>query len=102
MDSNTKIQQPTPIVQRNSWLKVLITATLCYILLLMALLLTRNSNLFPILVTVGSFMVPVAYVALIYERRHLSLTMPTVTIAFLYGGLVGIVDASLLEPFFIR
>ncbi|MDR7667092.1 PrsW family glutamic-type intramembrane protease [Methanosarcina sp. Z-7115] len=38
-----------------------------------------------------------------YERRHLSrLTLPTIYLAFLYGGLLGIVAASILEPFFIR
>jgi RsiW-degrading membrane proteinase PrsW (M82 family) len=52
---------------------------------------------------VGNFMVPVAYVAFIYERRNLSrLTMPTVSMAFFYGGLLGIIAASILEPFFIR
>lgn len=103
MDSSTEIQAPVPAVRRNGWLKVLTTAAVFYVLLLMALLLTKNSNLFPTLVMVGSFMVPVAYVAFIYERRHLSrLTMPTVSLAFLYGGLLGILAASLLEPFFIR
>ena len=78
-------------------------AAVFYVFLLAALLLTGNSNLFPSLVMVGSFMVPVAYVAFFYERIHLSrLTLPTVSLAFLYGGLVGIVAASLLEPFFIR
>ncbi|HEY3360913.1 MAG TPA: PrsW family intramembrane metalloprotease [Methanosarcina sp.] len=103
MDSTMEIQEPVPAVRRNAWLKVLTTAAFFYVLLLMALLLTKNSNLFPTLVMVGSFMVPVAYVAFIYERRHLSrLTMPTVSLAFLYGGLLGILAASLLEPFFIR
>jgi Predicted membrane protein len=103
MDSTMEIQEPLPAVHRNAWLKVLTTAAVFYVLLLMALLLTKNSNLFPTLVMVGSFMVPVAYVAFIYERRHLSrLTMPTVSLAFLYGGLLGILAASLLEPFFIR
>jgi protease PrsW len=101
MDSATEVQPPVPVVRRNGWLKVLTTATVFYVLLLMALLLTRNSNLFPTLVMVGSFMVPVAYVAFIYERRHLShLTMPTVSLAFLYGGLLGILAASLLSPIF--
>lgn len=51
---------------------------------------------------VGSFMVPVAYVAFFYERRHLSrLTMPTISMTFVYGGLLGIIAAALLEPFFI-
>jgi len=102
MDSVMEIQAPVPAVRQNAWLKVLTTSAVFYILLLAALLLTKNSNLFPTLVMVGSFMVPVAYVAFIYERRHLSrLTMPTVSLAFLYGGLLGILAASLLEPFFI-
>jgi RsiW-degrading membrane proteinase PrsW (M82 family) len=102
MDSTTEIQLPVPVVRQNAWLKVLTTAAVFYILLLAALLLTKNSNLFPTLVMVGSFMVPVAYVSFLYERRQLSrLTMPTVSLAFLYGGLVGILAASFLEPFFI-
>lgn len=102
MDSVTGIQPPEPVVRRNSWLKVLSTAAIFYILLLVALLLTDNSNLFPSLVMVGSFMVPVAYVAFFYEHRHLSrLTMPTISMTFVYGGLLGIIAAALLEPFFI-
>jgi RsiW-degrading membrane proteinase PrsW (M82 family) len=102
MDSTTKIQPPTPVVKRDAWKRVLSTAAVFYVLLLTAFLLTRNTNLFPTLAMVGSFMVPVAYVSFLYERRHLSrLTMPTVSLAFLYGGLVGILAASLLEPFFI-
>lgn len=103
MDSTTEIQPPVPMVRRNGWLKVITTAAVFYVLLLVALLLTKNSNLFPTLAMVGSFMVPVAYVAFIYERRHLSsLTMPTVSLAFIYGGLLGIIAAAFLEPFFIR
>ena len=103
MDSAMEIQPPVPVVRRNVWLKVLATAAVFYVLLLAALLLTGNSNLFPTLVMVGSFMVPVAYVAFFYERRHLSrLTLSTISLAFLYGGLLGLIAASFLEPFFIR
>jgi protease PrsW len=103
MDSATEIQPHVPVVRRNAWLKVLTTAAVFYFLLLVALLLTDNSNLFPSLAMVGSFMVPVAYVAFFYERRHLSrLTMPTLSLTFIYGGLLGIIAAALLEPFFIR
>jgi len=102
MDNEMKIQPPVPVVRRNSWKKVLTTGTTFYILLLVALALTGNSNLFPSLVMVGNFMVPVAYVAFLYERRHLSnLSMPTVSLAFLYGGLVGIVATAFLGPFFV-
>lgn len=103
MDSTTKIQPPVLVVRRNAWLKVLAIAVDFYILLLAALLLTGNSNLFPILVIVGGFMVPVAYVAFFYERRYLSqLTLPTLSQAFMFGGLLGIIATSLLEPFLIH
>lgn len=102
MDSETKVQPPVQVVRHNIWRRVLVTATIFYVLLLMALLLTSNYNLFPTVVMVGNFMVPVAYVAFVYERKNLSrLKMPTVSLAFLYGGLVGILAASFLEPFFI-
>lgn len=101
-DSTAKVQQPVRKTRRNSWLRILVTASIFYILLLLALALTGNSNLFPTLVMVGNFMVPVAYVSFLYERRQLSrLTMPTVSLAFLYGGLIGILAASFLGPFFI-
>ncbi len=103
MDNTTEIQPPVQVVQRNAWLKVLAIAVDFYIILLAALLLTHNSNLFPILVMVGSFMVPLAYVAFFYERRHFSqLTLPKISQTFIFGGLVGVIAASILEPFFIR
>ncbi len=102
MGSAMEIQPSVSMARRNGWLKVLTTAAVFYILLLVALLLTKNSNLFPTLAMVGSFMVPVAYVAFIYERKHLSrLTMPTVSMTFIYGGLLGVIAAAVLEPFFI-
>lgn len=100
-DSVPKAQKPVPLVRRNTWLKVLISATVFYILLLVALLLTGNPNLFPSLVMVGNFTVPVAYVAFLYERRHFSrLKMPTLSLAFLYGGLVGVIATAFLGPLF--
>jgi RsiW-degrading membrane proteinase PrsW (M82 family) len=102
MDSKTEVQPLIPGGRRNAWIKVIVTSAVIYVLLLVVLLLTENSNLFPTLMMVGNFMVPVAYVAFIYERRHLSsLKMPAVSLAFFYGGLVGILAAAFLEPFFI-
>ncbi len=102
MNRVINIEPSVPVVRRNAWVKVLVTAAIFYVLLLTVLVLTSNSNLFPTVVMVGNFMVPVAYVAFLYERRNLSrLKMPTVSMAFLYGGLLGILGASILEPFFI-
>lgn len=86
----------------SSWWRVLLTAFLFYAVGVVTLGVTGNPNLFPTVVILGSFMVPVTYVAFFYERRHLSqLTMPTLTMAFVYGGVLGVFAASWLEPLFL-
>ncbi len=97
--------QPMSLLPRptNSWWKVLVVGFVLYILGIIILILTGNPNLFPTIVLVGSFLVPVAYVTFFYERQHLSqLTLPQIARAFLLGGLLGVFAAGLLEPLFIR
>lgn len=85
-----------------SWWRVLLIAFLFYILGLIILVFTDNPILFPTVVMLGSFMIPAAYVTFFYERRHLSkLTLPTIALGFLYGGLLGTFAASLLEPLLV-
>ena len=86
----------------NSWFRVLLVGMLFYILAIVVLFLTHNPNLFPTALLLGSFMVPAAYVSFFYERRHLSqLSMPTTVLAFVYGGVLGTLGASLLEPLLV-
>ena len=86
----------------SSWWRVLLTAFAFYIIGVITLVATGNPNLFPTVVMLGSFMVPVTYVAFFYERRHLSrLTMPTIAMTFVYGGILGVFAASWLEPLFL-
>jgi protease PrsW len=98
------ISGPLPARTRTrAWWQVLLTTFLFYVLALAALVITGNPNLFPTVVLLGSFMIPAAYVAFFYERRHLSrLTMPTTIRSFVYGGLLGVIAASILEPILIR
>jgi protease PrsW len=99
---NTGLTRSAP-ASTNSWWRVLLTGFLFYFATLVALVLTENPILFPTVVMVGSFMIPVAYVAFFYDRRHLSrLTVPMLAQGFIYGGLFGVLAASLLEPLFIR
>ena len=52
---------------------------------------------------VGVFMVPAAYAAFFYDYRYLSrLTVGAVARGFLYGGLLGVIAASILEPLLIH
>jgi len=97
----TSLMQGAPV--SNSWWRVLLIGFLFYFATLLALVLTGNPVLFPTVVMVGSFMIPVTYVAFFYDRRYLSrLTVPAIAQGFIYGGLFGVLAASLLEPLFIR
>ncbi len=85
-----------------SWLKVFTGGLFLYIFGVFALAATRNTNIFPTVVMLGNFLVPITYVAFFYQRRHLSkLDMPTTAWAFFYGGLLGVLAAATLEPIFL-
>lgn len=87
---------------RRSWWRVLLIGSLLYAIGVTVLALTLNPNLFPTVVLLGNFLVPVTYVAFFYEHRHLSrLTMPATALSFFYGGVLGVFAAALLEPIFI-
>ncbi len=63
---------------------------------------TENSNLVPTVILLGSFLVPVTFVAYAFEHRASeTLTEQTILIAFVYGGVVGVLGASLLEARFL-
>jgi RsiW-degrading membrane proteinase PrsW (M82 family) len=90
-------------VRHRSWLRVFLIGLLLYVVAIGVLILTGNPNLFPTVVMLGNFLVPVTFVAFFYERREFSqLSMPTTFLAFFWGGLLGVLAASLLEPLVIR
>ncbi len=85
------------------WFKVLLVGIGLYFFSLIIMVVTSNPNLFPTVALIGNFLVPIAYVAFFYERRHLSqLSLPTTAYTFFYGGLLGVLASSILEPIFIR
>ena len=86
-----------------SWWRVLLSGLLLYVLGIAVMIVSSNPNLFPTVVMLGNFLVPVTYVVFFYNRRHLSrLSAPTTAMSFFYGGVLGVFAASLLEPLFVR
>jgi protease PrsW len=84
------------------WVRVLWMGLLAFAVGLILLILTGNPILFPTVVLIGNFTIPIAYVAFFYERRYMSrLNMSTTSKSFLYGGVLGVFAAALLEPLFI-
>jgi protease PrsW len=88
--------------KRKHWLRVLLVGFIIYVATIFTLLLTSNINLFPSIVLIGNFLVPVAFVSFFYERREgFSVNMSATAMCFFYGGALGTIAASLLEPVFI-
>ncbi len=86
-----------------SWWRVLLVGLLLYFVGIFILVLSGNPVLFPTVVMLGNFVVPITYVAFFYDRRHLSqLSLPTTAMSFFYGGVLGVFASALLEPIFVR
>jgi protease PrsW len=92
-----------PGQRANAWWQVLLLGLGLFVLSVVVFALTGNPNLFPTVALIGNFLVPVSYVAFFYQRRHMSqVTLVSTARAFLYGGVLGVLAAALLEPAFIR
>ncbi|GIM28249.1 PrsW family intramembrane metalloprotease [Clostridium polyendosporum] len=88
--------------RRSNWWRFLLIGFITYIIGLVVLILTANPNVFPSVVMLGNFLIPVVYVTFFYERRHMSnVRMVTTAASFFYGGFVGTFLAAILEPIFI-
>ena len=85
------------------WFRILFIGILIYILTILTFILTNNINLTPTIVLLGNFLVPVCFVSFFYERRSkLSANMASTALCFFYGGVLGTITASILEPVFIH
>jgi len=81
----------------------MLVGTLLYFLGLAILFETSNPVLFPLIALLGSFTVPLSYVAFFYDRRSpYAVSISTVALCLFYGGVLGSFGASLLEPVFVR
>lgn len=81
------------------WLVIFVVGLLLWLLTVAVTFSTRNTNLIPTLVLLGSFLVPVTFVAWAFDRvgPGSALTPRRLMTAFLAGGTLGVLGASLLE-----
>src|SRR2546429_5501940 len=85
-----------------SWLHVLWVGIVLFILATLVLFLTGNLNLYPTVILIGNFLVPVVFVAFLYDHQHLSSFTPeTIGRCFILGGILGVLGASVLETLLI-
>ena len=84
------------------WLQVLLTGIVLFVAATLVLFLTGNPNLYPTVILIGNFLVPIAFVAFLYDHQHLSaLTPETIAKSFCLGGILGVLGASALEALLI-
>jgi RsiW-degrading membrane proteinase PrsW (M82 family) len=88
---------------RREWLRILVIGLALWVAAIGITLLTRNANLVPTLVLLGSFLVPVTFVSWAFEHyRDEDVTTELVVRTFVVGGLLGVLGASVLESYLLR
>src|SRR6266704_6704310 len=96
MAQNVWMPTPTPSPVRRGgrgWLHALWIGVVLFIATTIVMFLTGNPNLYPTVILIGNFLVPVVFVAFLYDHQHLStLTPETVATSFCVGGVLGVLE----------
>jgi protease PrsW len=85
------------------WLRVFVVGLLLWVASVVVTFATDNVNLVPTIILLGSFLVPVTFV--VYALEHYAdqvVTAQRIFTAFVYGGALGVLGASVLEAAFLR
>ena len=97
------VPRAAPPRHRRPWLRMFLTGLVLWVLTVLVTLLTGNPNLVPTLVLLGSFLVPVSFVAWAFTRRHSGeVTAELLFSTFVTGGILGVLAASLLETYMLH
>ena len=91
---------PTP--NGRPWARIFLGGLALWIATVAVTFATGNSNLVPTVILVGSFLVPVTFVAYAFRRADEAVNAQRIFTAFIYGGTLGVLGASLLEAEFLK
>jgi RsiW-degrading membrane proteinase PrsW (M82 family) len=94
--------QAHPAHGRRGWVRVLLGGLALWIATVVVTFATQNANLIPTIILLGSFLVPVTFVTYAFQRADQIITAQRVLTAFVYGGVLGVLGASILEATFLR
>ncbi len=87
---------------RRPWLQLFLAGLGLWVTTVLVTFATRNSNLVPTIILLGSFLVPAAFVTYAFGHADRVVTPQRVFTAFVYGGVLGVLGASVLEAAFLR
>lgn len=99
LNATSRLATPPMTTQwRRWWWKILLIGTGVYLAVNGVLTATQNIFLLPQLFMIGTFLVPVVYIAYLYEDGTLyDVALSKIALIFFFGGVVGTLAASLLE-----
>jgi len=90
------VQQPPR--RGRAWLRVLLIGLGLFVATTIVMFLSGNLNLYPTVILIGNFLVPIVFVAFLYDHQDFSaLSLDTVATSFCVGGILGVLGASILE-----
>jgi protease PrsW len=87
---------------RRPWLHTFLGGLGLWVATVVVTFATGNVNLVPTIILLGSFLVPVAFVTYAFGQADQVVTAQRIFTAFVYGGVVGVLGASVLETAFLR
>jgi protease PrsW len=87
---------------RRPWLHMFLAGLGLWMATVAVTFATRNANLVPTIILLGSFLVPVAFVTYAFGHADEVVTAQRIFTAFIYGGVLGVLGASVLEAAFFR
>ena len=85
-----------------SWVRIFISGLVLWSATVLITFATGNANLVPTIILLGSFLVPVAFVTYAFGHADQVVTAQRIFTAFVYGGVLGVLGASVLEAAFLR
>src|SRR5829696_800930 len=101
--ANTKAPgvQTRPQRGRRTWLRIFLGGLALWVATVLVTFATQNSNLIPTIILLGSFLVPVTFVTYAFSRADPIITPQRIFSAFIVGGILGVLGASVLEAEFL-
>ena len=100
-DAKTSAQGAVSESRDRQWLRVFVVGLLLWVASVVVTFWTGNTNLVPTIILLGSFLVPVAFATYAFGRADQVVTAQRIFTAFVYGGVLGVLGASVLEAAFL-
>jgi hypothetical protein len=80
---------------------VFVVGLLLWVASVVVTFVTANTNLVPTVILFGSFLVPITFATYAFDHADQVLTAQRILAAFVYGGVLGVLGASVLEAAFL-